>query len=270
MAEAQQNMQAIVTSIEQTWKVAQKNAKFATDAEKKHLEMSYGYWKDQQALLKMRLYDAAGWHRPEEYAKVVEDLQLTSEAEAEIARLMKAKMLLGTIGDLERRLWLQRISPSYQRVGGGQGRLDSEQRGTAFVSLQRPDPIRVLLEPLRLEPATPVVFLHVPKGFRAQYGVMELAIQKTHLEVVAALHGILKDYPKNQEARRMLLQEDFRILDWIAGKLESERGTSWAAFQKFFTNRGYNEQSMPHDAWETAWVIWSNPWTTAGHADRKS
>src|SRR5262249_17191469 len=42
--EAQRLMQAIVTSIEQKWRIAQKNPKFtATDEEKKHLEDSYAY-----------------------------------------------------------------------------------------------------------------------------------------------------------------------------------------------------------------------------------
>ena len=155
---------------------------------------------------------------PKELPKVIEELHLSTDADAEVARLMKVKLLLGSAEDMERRIWLQRISPAYS-----------------------------------------------PEAQKSQ---IEKDAQKARLDAIGLLHEILKANPQHREARATLLQQEFLVLNWIAGKMERERRTSWAAFQKFFTNRGYDSKSPDGlcDVFkETAWVIWNNPWSTAGH-----
>jgi hypothetical protein len=61
--------------------------------------------KNEQALLKLRLYEDAGW--PEELLKTIQELRLTTEADQALAKVMAAKASLAQAEKLEKRLFMQ-------------------------------------------------------------------------------------------------------------------------------------------------------------------
>jgi hypothetical protein len=219
VAESEALMERIVASVQRMRDKVRNDAASTLSPEvKKDLEETLGYWQDQRALLKVRLFDAAQWYGEAELPKLIADLQLNTNAEPEIVQLMQAKILVARAEDLERRVWLQRISPAYS-------------------------------------PAT------------AQ-DPTEAAARAARMEAVSLLHQLAAAFPKNKEARAMLLAQEFIVLNWIAGKLEREKQASLAAFERFLTARGYN--ATDSSGWwdgfkETAWIIWSHPLSTAGH-----
>ena len=68
--------------------------------------------QDELALLKLALYEDAGWNESDELQKVIEELRFSSDAVLEISKLMAAKASLAKAESLDRRLWLQGISPT--------------------------------------------------------------------------------------------------------------------------------------------------------------
>jgi hypothetical protein len=196
-------MEALVASAE-----AQLGKSNASNKETVQFEVDRA--KDTAAIAKLDLYDSAGWYEPNELPRLVQELGITSAAAPAIADLYRAKSLLGQAEALERRAWLQEISPQVTRT-------DEPKPPETPAPLREPIPI----------PVAPV-------------GATESQARAMRTEAMQILRGLLKADADHVDAGALLVKEELELLRRILVKLDRERHLSLDQMGAYLSNRGYD------------------------------
>jgi hypothetical protein len=187
--------------------------------------------KDQQAILELNLYDAAGWH--EDLDRAVKELKLDSQATAEVAKLMAAKVWEARAKKFEERLWYQQVAPGTMqpKAPPPQSRWRVVRLWSNFWSWMGR-------------------YRTMDTGFEAA-PLNDEQVREARMEACLALREVLRLNPKNDEARQLLRELELDFVKGIAAKLEHENELARAAFHRYLKARGYYIEK-PEGLW-SAW-----------------
>ncbi len=110
VTEATNALNALVNSVKE-------QAAKANKPRRELLKKELARTEDQAAVAQVYFYDAAGWYEPHELPRLIADLKLDSNAHDGLARLMRARSLKAQSEAIQRRIWLQSISPTPRTAG---------------------------------------------------------------------------------------------------------------------------------------------------------